>query len=291
MTRAEPVPPRLVRDEDTTAPTVGRAAPGFRASLDPANPLRVPSVVADAGQLGPYWVAAAALTGLSHLHTGTTGQDRYSFHADASTQAVAVTVCDGLGSRPRTAQLGADTLARTLSQSLAATPGAAFGGDPYPAVAAAVAVANERLRAAADLREPGDLASVFATAWLPESGGPLVVARVGDCSAFGLGLTGFFPIFGEKDGALNEPGAYLPADDPLAGLELRTVPAGECRALVLATDGLAEDLRGSPAIRGWLAARWDQPCHTMWMLNSLRYRRQGSQDDRTALVVWFPPFG
>ncbi|GAA0966247.1 hypothetical protein GCM10009555_007620 [Acrocarpospora macrocephala] len=290
MTRAEPVPPAFVRDEDTTAPTVGRAAHGFRASLDPANPLRVPSVVADAGQLGPYWVAAAALTGLSHLHLGTTGQDRYSFHADASTQGVAVTVADGLGSRPRTAQLGADTLARTLSQALAATPGTAFGSDPRPAVAAAVAIANERLCDTADPRGPENLASVFAAARLPESGGPLILARVGDCSAFGLGPDGFFPIFGEKDGALNEPGAYLPADDPLTGLELRTVPAGGCRALVLATDGLAEDLRGSPAIRDWLAARWERPCHTMWMLNSLRYRRQGSHDDRTALVVWFPPF-
>ncbi|WEH16158.1 PP2C family serine/threonine-protein phosphatase [Streptomyces sp. VNUA24] len=59
---------------------------------------------------------------------------------------------------------------------------------------------------------------------------------------------------------------------------------GDC--LILASDGLAEDAFGSPAVRAWLAERWAQPCDAAAMADSLRYRRRGSHDDRTALVVW-----
>ncbi|MFG1614692.1 protein phosphatase 2C domain-containing protein [Nonomuraea wenchangensis] len=278
-----PGPPAVV-DDDSGAPSVGRLSPGFHTRLDGTNGLRVPSVVADAGQLGPYWIAAAALTGLAHLHRGRTGQDAYAFHLDEDTGAAAVAVADGLGSRPRTSQIGAYTLVQAICEQLPALP-----------VPAAVAAANERLL---DLRDPrlggGDepLSSVTCFARLPADPltEPVVVGRVGDCAAFSLADDGFAPIFERGGGALNEAVAALPSRDPAHGLETAPLAPGGARALILASDGLAEDVHGSPAVRAWLASRWRLPCHTAWMLNSLRYRRQGSQDDRTALVVWIPPF-
>lgn len=48
----------------------------------------------------------------------------------------------------------------------------------------------------------------------------------------------------------------------------------------------SQDLRTSAAIRSWLGERWRTPLGPYAMGESLRYRRQGSHDDRTAVVVW-----
>jgi hypothetical protein len=43
------------------------------------------------------------------------------------------------------------------------------------------------------------------------------------------------------------------------------------------------------ALRTWLAERWARPAMAWAVGDSLRYRRQGSHDDRTAVVVWTEP--
>jgi hypothetical protein len=56
--------------------------------------------------------------------------------------------------------------------------------------------------------------------------------------------------------------------------------------VVLASDGLAADIRLSKALRRFLDAEWRKPTSAALMLDTLRYRRQGSHDDRTGLVAW-----
>ena len=56
--------------------------------------------------------------------------------------------------------------------------------------------------------------------------------------------------------------------------------------IALATDGLAVDLRTSPGIQRWLSGRWAAPLGPFAFGDTLRYQRQGSHDDRTAVAVW-----
>ena len=55
--------------------------------------------------------------------------------------------------------------------------------------------------------------------------------------------------------------------------------------IALATDGLAVDLRTSPGVRKWLGERWVAPLGPFAFADTLRYQRQGSHDDRTAVAV------
>jgi uncharacterized protein (DUF433 family) len=59
--------------------------------------------------------------------------------------------------------------------------------------------------------------------------------------------------------------------------------------ILLCSDGLATDIHNSPTLREYLVRAWNQPAGAAAMLDSLRYRRQGSHDDRTGLVVWPRP--
>jgi hypothetical protein len=56
-------------------------------------------------------------------------------------------------------------------------------------------------------------------------------------------------------------------------------------ALVLATDGFADDLHQSAAVRAWLWERLCSATEPLEFAHALGYRRQGSTDDLTALAV------
>lgn len=112
------------------------------------------------------------------------------------------------------------------------------------------------------------------------------LARIGDVSGFTCHADGTFEeLFAADGGSINVVAISLPTT---------TVPAPESRRtsfndpVVLATDGLANDIRTSARLRAWLGEQWRTPLGAYAMAESLRYRRQGSHDDRTAVVVWPP---
>jgi len=282
-------------ESPTGAPTVGQVVDTFSSRLDGSNAFRLPTLCADAGALGPFWLAAASLTGLGHLHMATTGQDSYSFALADDGQAVICAAADGLGSRPSSAQIGATLLTRMLCARLARLPTDGVLTSPQPSFATALAEVNDDLcsfRHKLGLHlEDRDLSSTLAFIWIPTDHRtrPSFAGRIGDCAVFTLSESAYETIFERGEGPLNVVKACLPRTPPLDELELKKLDLSTQQAIILATDGLADDLFNSPAVRAWLAKCWSSRCGAFRMLDALRYRRQGSHDDRTALTVWLEP--
>ena len=244
----------------------------------------------DAGEAGPFRVAAASISGLGHIQRGTTGQDAY--HFALTDDALVAAVADGLGSHSIT-QIGAEIAARSVCAALRSVT-AVRASDPRDELAAAVAATNSELTrirelAFTDLADR-DLETTLGFCWISRTDPHWAVAgRVGDCEVFALRRGSFEPLFEREEGPLNRVSGVLPAADASHALEVRAMELADISALVLGTDGLANDVAGSPAVARWLAERWERPCGVHWMIDSLRYRRQGSHDDRTALVIWPAP--
>lgn len=277
------------------APPIGRLGTRPFPALA-GTALAQPSIRADGGQLGGRWIAAASISGQSHVVRGTSGQDAYCFALATDGSALVLAVCDGLGSRPDTAQVGAELLARFSCHHAARIPGAE--PDPDRALAQAVERGNQDVLDCAAKQlpnwEPTLLLSTLLLCRLPltPGAGPATVARVGDGEAFLLRGSEYSTVFPYQDdgGWINVVNAALPHDDPRSVLELAHADPDAADVLILATDGLANDVQDSPETREWLAGRWAVPCGPHAMITALGYRRQGSHDDRTALAVWLRPW-
>ncbi|MCH0565767.1 MULTISPECIES: protein phosphatase 2C domain-containing protein [unclassified Streptomyces] len=280
-------PPRTL---PTTAPHVGdrlQPLPLPRLAL-PATSL--PGLRADGGLLGDRWLGAASLAGQSHLNSGTTAQDAYQFTLSDDRSLLVAAVCDGLGSRPLTSQLGASLFAALLCEEARTVTAGRLTGDPRAVLGGVLDAACART---ARLRTAGmpaltdrDLSCTAALVLLPVVGTGWAT-RVGDCAVMRLAGEAWETVFHRDGGPVNRVSAALPHPAPAEIAEyapLTEESPGGC--LILASDGLAEDAFGSPAVRAWLAERWSRPCDAAAMADSLRYRRRGSHDDRTALVVW-----
>jgi hypothetical protein len=244
-------------------------------------PFRPPAVALDGATVGDLHVAAASVIGAGHLHEGQPRQDSYTMMSGRSGRLY-VAVADGLGSRP-TSQLGASLF--TESVLVAATEAESDGTDP-PTAADLLTRACARMRTlltGAYDTDPRDAACVGAVAVI--SNGRCQVARVGDVAAFTLADDTFTEVFAVDSGFVNVVTATLPDADPH---HVETVDLGPVPVIMLGTDGVAGDLRHSAALRTWLAERWRAPLQPFAMGDTLRYRRQGSHDDRTAVVIWGP---
>ncbi|MER8095060.1 protein phosphatase 2C domain-containing protein [Streptomyces goshikiensis] len=290
----------------TEAPRTGPLSP-LPAPLLTGVPTGLPGMRADGGLLRGRWIAAASLTGTSHLLHGTSGQDVYRYTATHDGSGLVLVVCDGLGSRPATAQTGAGLLASYLCEAAAHITGQRMAGAPQDVLREVLATGNAAVRRhRAAVLEPltdSDLAATVAVCWLPlpaegEGEGEGVArhaltghaVRVGDCNVFTLARGRYeAPFPAASEGPANVVTAYLPCEDPARVAEYAPVALAGVDAVVVTTDGLAIDLFDSPSVRTWLASRWSVPCGPARMLDSLRYRRQGSHDDRTALITWSAP--
>ncbi|MBP0937932.1 protein phosphatase 2C domain-containing protein [Streptomyces sp. KCTC 0041BP] len=290
----------------TEAPRTGPLSP-LPAPLLTGLPTGLPGMRADGGLLRGRWIAAASLTGTSHLLHGTSGQDVYRYTATHDGSGLVLVVCDGLGSRPATAQTGAGLLASYLCEAAAHITGQRMAEVPQDVLREVLATGNAAVRRhRAAVLEPltdSDLAATVAVCWLPlpaegegEDEGVARHAltghavRVGDCNVFTLARGRYeAPFPAASEGPANVVTAYLPCEDPARVAEYSPVALAGVDAVVVTTDGLAIDLFDSPSVRTWLASRWSVPCGPARMLDSLRYRRQGSHDDRTALITWSAP--
>lgn len=278
-------------DEPTDAPVIGDVLDGFRMRLD-ENLSRLPGLAADAGTIAGYWVAAASVTGLGHLHHGLTGQDSYAFAG--GTPCVTAAVTDGLGSRGSTAHLGAITAARLLCDELRDLNPRVRRGFRQQA-ASAIARVDQRLTDKLHRLWPNLLADDLATTAAfcsisrRDDRCHAVIGRIGDCAAFRLRGSEWRSIFPRGHGPANIVNAHLPGPTAAERAEIVRIRLDLPEVLILTTDELASDIFSSPDVRAWLAERWKKPVTIFHMLESLRYRRRGSHDDRTALVIWLTP--
>jgi hypothetical protein len=274
-------------DLSTPAPTVGAVRRQPVPSLAPTTRFRAPAVTLDAVQAGDVHVAAASVIGASHAAAGGVRQDAYDFTTTGDGYLV-IAIADGLGSRPLS-QLGAAFFCTGVTQ-------AAIGpASSAPRAAEELLCCGVEYAAAAQefcQVPPAESAFVAAVAVLPPPGTGGVrtadIARVGDVSAFAVDPEGLLAeLFISDDGPINIVGESLPGS---AASRPQRAHA-ETGVLILATDGLANDLRNSPGVRSWLTEQWTRPVGPFAFGDSLRYQRQGSHDDRTAVVVWQAPTG
>jgi hypothetical protein len=226
----------------------------------------------DGLQVGDHHLAAASHAGTSHLHHGTCRQDSYDFVV-TTTGRLVVAIADGLGSRAYS-QLGARLFGEQVVQLALEAPD--WPAEWYLAAAADRAGAVAAASYGVPMRDIGFVGAVAVF-----SGGTCTVARVGDVSAFARTAHGdFCELFADDGGSMNMVSVSLP------GPATPEVVHTDADRVVLTTDGMAGDIRHSASVRRWLAHRWSGPVTAWAMSDALRFRRQGSHDDRTAVVVW-----
>lgn len=274
---------RIWEDTPSRGPSIGNLRPEMMPILDGSNWHRLPMCAADGGKIGSWWLSAASIGGISHVATGRTRQDDYCYALLPDGSLVSV-VTDGLGSYKDTAQLGAGLMARTFVQ--VAYRLAAEGLDD-DLLGRSLGEAQDTV---ADLGERvyelsrEQLSCTLVACLLPVDG-PAEFVRVGDAEAFTLADGGEFEsVFGGLEDALvNMVAAACPRARPQ---DVERMSGARSRRVVLASDGLAGDIRLSKALRTFLDEEWEHPTSAALMLDTLRYRRQGSHDDRTGLVAW-----
>jgi hypothetical protein len=278
---AQPVEPgsrpdHQISEAPTAAPTVGAVRDLPDAALGQTIRFRTPAAVLDGVAVGRYCVAAASLAGTAHLVAGSVRQDAYDFIATA-TGSLVVVVADGLGSKT-CSQVGARLFCEGVLLAADEADGAILSGSGL--VSAGTAHACQIARSAYGLNDT-DISFVAAVAVFEKNACEIV--RIGDVSAFAVSAEGQMDeLFAADTGYVNEVQSVLPGSS--SGNEERIETCAGIVAVV--TDGLANDLRTSATIRSWLGGQWHTPLGPHAMGDCLRYRRQGSHDDRTAVVVW-----
>lgn len=275
----QPAPVKQPADLPSAAPAIGRVAGVQHGQVKAGISLRPPAIALDGIVAGAYQVAAASMIGASHLQSGQPRQDAYNFMLGESGRLY-VAVADGLGSKPYS-QLGAHLFAESVLVE-AARAEAEDPAEPDPARLLTLASERmERIVAKTYGIDPKTAGCVGAVAVFSERG--CVVARVGDVSAFTIRAGGFTEGFPAETGPLNLVSASMPYEKES---DIEVAELAPVAAVVLGTDGLANDLRNSGTLQEWLAEQWQVPHLPFGIGDTLRYRRQGSHDDRTAVLVW-----
>jgi hypothetical protein len=267
-----------VGDWPTKAPIIGVVRPVVRAVPDAGLRFRAADIVLDAAVSTRFAVAGGSVVGSSHLVRGSCRQDAFGIGFDESGR-VHIVVVDGLGS-VETSQVGARLfMENALQIALDPASGATEPGH-------ILQLASKRTREVGHTEyglEARALGCAVLVGTFDDTGAKL--ARVGDCEAFVIVGTDFVPVFPASDGVLNTVSARIPGErmSDVESIEIRSM-----HSVVLASDGVAVDLHNSDGTRNWLGTCWATPIGAYAMGDSLRYQRQGSFDDRTAVVVWRP---
>ncbi|MBF6621602.1 MAG: protein phosphatase 2C domain-containing protein [Patulibacter sp.] len=278
--------------------TVGKIHHGWKERLLEATDSH-PSFSADAGQLGPCWVAAASLAGSSHRHRQQVREDAYALSArtfgDSEHFAIAA-LADGASSQPH-AEFGA----RSAVDAAVRITADWLGSADAPRVPTSdelqeiVWTVSDRVRQAASQQEhrPEDLACTLLVAVIgahPErpDGLTATLASVGDSELLQLRSTDFSNVLAPTEDAGDVLRDFVPLKTRTQ-IRGATCDIGPGEQLVLASDGVAKDIHTSESVRTWLAAQWAAKPSALAAANALAYRRQGSHDDRTAVI--FTPLG
>lgn len=262
----------------TQAPVIGAVRPLPEPSLARQLRFRLSNVELDGVSTENFDVAAASLSGSGHTIHGGSRQDSYNFAVGASGEML-LAVADGLGSSVASqvgSRLFCDSIITIAADHVITTV------DDLNDLITRASERTQRIAESGHGLSVQDISCVCVVGLVrPEC---TLVARIGDASAFLLNEDEFAEVFVDSGSFLNVVAASFPghvaSDVEVVFLE------GAPGILALVTDGLANDIRASGTVREWLQERWHAPIGAFTMGDSLRYRRQGSFDDRTAVVVW-----
>jgi Protein phosphatase 2C len=232
---------------------------------------------------------AASVTGVAHRLAGRRCEDSYAW-ASPEPGRVGLVIADGVSTAGRGGE-GSDLAVSAARDCLL---GAVGWGEKECEVA--VRAASEAL-----VRAAGPVAAELSTTLLVallssvDGGAGVVMARVGDSSAFVLERAHWrelFPHPGEDDfRAL--PVEVLPwregAEPGAVETSSAALLTGE--ALVLLTDGIADPLREGPGTVAPALAQVlsDGPAGglaPLGLAHAVDFSRRGCQDDRTVLAAW-----
>lgn len=262
-------------------------------------PEAIPSVVtSDHGLVAGYRVVAASIRGRGHVYQQRPCDDAYKIvvDRDGSRAWWFAAVADGAGSRALSrhgAEAATSAAAQRAAEALAA------GASLRDAIAAAVSIA--RTAQADRARQHGvgveDLScTLLCLACVIERGsGPrmsLATFQVGDGLIAAIDDHGAIVPLAQADDEV--PGATLFLEnldehgrDARIRCEELTVPP---RGLVVATDGLADDLipwsENGPILAGELDPMAALADAGVRLGEILSYEKHGSFDDRTLVVAW-----
>ena len=264
------------------APSVGRIHRGWQRNLSPPEAV----LVADGGRLCGLDVAAASLGGALHLHEGSERQDSYALGRCG--ECLIAAVADGVSSEPRSGwgarAVGALVIDAFVELGEAALRELLEGWGVERAAEALAGVERELRdygREHLGAKRVGELATTLLVA--------VVRADRGGVSAWiaGVGDSSVLLLEGKRLQLLMGPGdaEFLPREGSADSARFSSLWLNPGAALVLASDGVASDALASSEVAGWLAARWARPGTALDAAHALTYRRQGSFDDRTAVVI------
>jgi hypothetical protein len=249
----------------------------------------------DHSLVGGYRVMAASIVGRGHVYQQRPCDDAYKIvvGCDASRAWWFAAVADGAGSRALSrhgAEAATSAAAQRAAESLAA------GSSLRDAVAAAVSIA--RTAQADRARQHGasvaDLSCTLLCLACGIDGGRMSLAtfQVGDGLIAAIDdRCAIVPLAKADD---EVPGATLfldSLDDRGWDARIRCEePASPPRGLVIATDGLADDLipwsENGPILAGELDQIAALPDAGVRLGEILSYEKHGSFDDRTLVVAW-----
>lgn len=277
----------------TAASTFAIGDPGRAAREMPAGPpgdwFGVADTELSAASLPGVLVRAATVRGLHHRAVGGPRQDAYALGryvcARQAERMIAV-VCDGVGSLGRSAEAAA-LVSRDLARSGA-------NGVPWPK---AFAEANDALRELAEAALSGEsvdpradgmaTTAVALSVWRENDDWVGQVAWVGDSTVWHLDGDGTWTLLSgtadADDGVHSTAASALPsADGSCHSADLRAGGG----ALFAMTDGVANPLRWSTAVRLTLAEWWASPPAPHMFAAQVGFARKTHIDDRTVVGIW-----
>ena len=238
-------------------------------------------------------IYGASVRGPRNLRQGRANQDAWTRVAGAFGHLIGV--CDGMGSRPAS-DAGARAACRALRRAAHLWPGGSSPADrPDPIHLVRLVEILWRLELAR--RTPAECASTCLFA-LREPDGRLLFAGLGDGLAIvrkaGEGLATFG---GRSPDAFGDETLALGTPHRIDDWWIATEPPGRGRTVVLATDGVADDLAPArlDAFTDWLAdeigrlppaARWRRMCRELRAWPVPRHL-----DDKTVAILVERPGG
>ncbi|MBP6582122.1 MAG: protein phosphatase 2C domain-containing protein [Chromatiaceae bacterium] len=232
----------------------------------------------------PPVLFGASVTGPGHLSQGRPNQDAW-LKAKSSFGALAV-VCDGLGSRAASTH-GAQRACRAVRRAAAQWPGIAAGSDPEDLI--------RLIEVLWRLSLPPLVAADCATTCqfvLRQPDGNLILAGLGDgVLLVRHTMAGVRSYGGRSAGAFANETVGLGVPHRLRDWWIETLPPQSGRTVVIASDGVADDLRTDrlDAFVGWLTEDVAPlPAHRRWLRLSAELRRwpvPHHTDDKTLVVM------
>ncbi len=226
----------------------------------------------------------ASVIGPVHRSQGRPNQDAWLKSAGAF-GALAV-VCDGLGSRSASA-LGAQRACRSVRRAVAQWPGVAVGSDPDDLIRLVEVLWR--------LSQPSLMAADYATTCqfvLREPDGRLILAGLGDGALMVRdAMVGVRSYGGRAAGGFGNETLALGLPHRLRDWWIEVLPPQPGRVVVLASDGVADDLRPDriEAFIDWLTVDVAPlSAHQRWLWLCAELRRwpvPRHTDDKTLVVM------